>query len=343
MKKLLERICRLQARIKFPNTLFIKAVISGLAFVLTLSALQYCTDGDSRVASLLEKHAEAMGGKEKWASLKSYRKVFDRPDGQKMTMTCLMPDKISLHFEKDELDLIKAYDGEHGYLIRNGVYEPMRAGEAIEMAEEPDYYSELIFALERGYEVKYLGAEEVEGIKCEKLSVKKSEIDEQLYWLNAETHLIEQTGEYSEDTAHDGIYYLTRMGDYQDVNGYMFPYSQRLIPSDRDPIVSTVSEIEVDFTIDTEAFSFEPEGTENLIRYWKDRYQEGRLMAFTFVQETIRFRDGEVRDTATWYEAVQYPNFFRIDLGEKDLKNRNLYRNDSVYVIREGELVRQGR
>lgn len=72
---------------------------------------------------------------------------------------------------------------------------------------------------------------------------------------------------------------------------------------------------------------------ENVTSYGFDEY--------TFIQETIRFnKDGSVRDTTTWYEAMRFPDHFRIDFGELEEGNAVIYRNDSSYLFREGELAR---
>jgi len=294
------------------------------------------------VEDILHKHAEAMGGLERWQSLKSYRQVFGKQNGSHLTMTCRMPDEITLDFQKGDQQSTKGYDGEHGYLVKNGQYEPMRPGEAIEMAEEPHFYSDLMMAPVHGQEVALMGEEEVDGISCYKLKLKKSSKDEQLYWLNQSTYLIEQTGEYSEDSAHDGIYYKTRLSDYREVDGYVFPFRQSLIPSNRPPIVSVTSSLEVNFSLPEDHFVYQPDNTRNLIAYWKDRYAKNSLKSFTFAQETIRLREGEDPDTSLWYEAIRYPDQFRIDFGHGSEGNINLWRSDSVYVLRKGELVHRG-
>ncbi len=51
---------------------------------------------------------------------------------------------------------------------------------------------------------------------------------------------------------------------------------------------------------------------------------------FTFTQETIRYnQNGAVRDTAIWYEAVSYPDLFRIDYNDQG--RFIIFRNDSAY------------
>jgi outer membrane lipoprotein-sorting protein len=68
---------------------------------------------------------------------------------------------------------------------------------------------------------------------------------------------------------------------------------------------------------------------------------EAHYNDYTFIQTTIRYEeDGSVRDTMTWYEAVSYPDRFRIDFGDPSRKTAVIYRNDSSYFFREGELVR---
>lgn len=224
------------------------------------------------VDEIIFLHAEAMGGKENWRKLKSYRRVSHRPDGQQVTITCFMPNRISILFSDDQSNVTKYFDGHHGYLLKDGLYEPMRPGEKIEMEEEPRYYSELIFYRDEGYDLKLLGEETVDDIVCFKLSLRKSSRDEQIYWINKSTYLIEQTGEYSEDKAHQGIYYKTRLKDYRSIDGLMFPSREILIANDDRHRDSGPIRTEINLPEEEDRFYYLPDNTENLIRYWKDRY-----------------------------------------------------------------------
>ncbi len=65
------------------------------------------------------------------------------------------------------------------------------------------------------------------------------------------------------------------------------------------------------------------------------------LKEYTFVQQTIRFDSaGKALPAATWYEALRYPDFFRIDVGDPANGRGVIYRNDSTYSFREGKLAR---
>ncbi len=79
--------------------------------------------------------------------------------------------------------------------------------------------------------------------------------------------------------------------------------------------------------------------TGQLLDAMQTRYRGKWFKEFTFEQQTIRYdRNGAVRDTAIWYEAVKYPNNFRID------NNPNgdfvLFRNDSSFRFRSYEFQR---
>ena len=141
---------------------------------------------------------------------------------------------------------------------------------------------------------------------------------------------------------HAGIYYKTLLSDYRDVNGLMFPFVQTLLPSNRDAIESTVSLVETDIEgLSHDAFVYNAEDSKNLIAYWKDRYATSALESMNFKQETVAYKDAQA-DTSIWYEAIQYPDKFRIDFGDKSSKNCNLYRSDSLYVFRDSSLKFKG-
>lgn len=68
----------------------------------------------------------------------------------------------------------------------------------------------------------------------------------------------------------------------------------------------------------------------------KDWFKE-----FTFTQETIRYdQSGAVRDTAIWYEAVSYPDLFRIDYNDKG--RFIIFKNDSSYRFLDYAFQRKG-
>ncbi|HAS44818.1 MAG TPA: hypothetical protein DCS93_30340 [Microscillaceae bacterium] len=80
--------------------------------------------------------------------------------------------------------------------------------------------------------------------------------------------------------------------------------------------------------------------TKQLLKAMKKRYGGKWFNAFTFVQKTIRYnRTGQPRDTTLWYEAIHYPNNFRIDYGHPSKGNAVLFTADTAYRFRKGKLA----
>src|SRR3978361_1176730 len=88
-------------------------------------------------------------------------------------------------------------------------------------------------------------------------------------------------------------------------------------------------------------FSFSKINTStDVLKKMYDRYGGKWYKTFHFVQTTENYRNDSLVRTSTWYEAVIFPDKFRIDFG--DLKNGNavIYNKDSAYNFRNNKLVR---
>jgi hypothetical protein len=78
--------------------------------------------------------------------------------------------------------------------------------------------------------------------------------------------------------------------------------------------------------------------SKNVLKKMHDRYSNKWYHTFTFSQTTERYRNDSLIKTSTWYEAVMFPDKFRIDFG--DIKNGNavIFSRDSAYNFRSGKL-----
>ena len=72
------------------------------------------------------------------------------------------------------------------------------------------------------------------------------------------------------------------------------------------------------------------------------RYHGNWYKSFTFTQTTEHYRNDSLQRTSTWYEAIVFPDKFRIDFGDKKEGNAVIYLKDSVYSFRKGQLARTG-
>ncbi len=58
---------------------------------------------------------------------------------------------------------------------------------------------------------------------------------------------------------------------------------------------------------------------EAVLREMHNKYAGKWYKSFTFTQTTEQFRNDSLLKTSTWYEAIIFPDKFRIDFGEKKI------------------------
>jgi hypothetical protein len=80
-----------------------------------------------------------------------------------------------------------------------------------------------------------------------------------------------------------------------------------------------------------------PTGKE-IIKKMHDRYAGNWYHSFTFTQTTEVYRNDSLRSTQTWHEFIRFPDRFRMDFGAADSGNAVIFRGDSAYRFRNGQL-----
>lgn len=294
---------------------------------------------------LLDRHAEAMGGEAAWAAVRSHRIVHTHAGGR-ITELVQRPDRCQLVFESPEGTLqVKSYDGSKGWLLRDGKVLPMDAGEAIEMAEEAEFQDELLQARARGHKLKSVGKQTLDGKAVHVIELRKSEQDVQTYYLDAQTYLLAAVGEYSQDPKWKGTYFKTIFQDYAAFGGLQFPRRFGLQIGEQEPRWYALESVELNPPLVPAQFSMPPvdgyADVQSLVAAMHAAAARSNLRAYTFVQQTVRYgKEGEALPPETWYESVQFPDLFRIDVGDPKAGRGVIYRNDSTYYLREGKVAR---
>jgi hypothetical protein len=80
--------------------------------------------------------------------------------------------------------------------------------------------------------------------------------------------------------------------------------------------------------------------SEEVLQKMYKEYAGKWMHSFTFNQTTENYRNDSLVKTSTWYEAVSYPENFRIDFGDLKDGNAAIFTKDSIYDFRKGKLVR---
>jgi len=76
----------------------------------------------------------------------------------------------------------------------------------------------------------------------------------------------------------------------------------------------------------------------DIVKMMHARYAGKWYHSFTFDQTTQFYRNDSLKGEQTWYEALIFPDKFRIDFGEPDSGNAVIYKGDSTYNFRKGRL-----
>lgn len=84
-----------------------------------------------------------------------------------------------------------------------------------------------------------------------------------------------------------------------------------------------------------------PESSEMVIKKMYDRYNGKWYKTLTFTQKNEFYKADTLSDINIWYEAIAFPDKFRIDVGELNDGNAAILANDSIYRFKEGKMVNQ--
>lgn len=74
--------------------------------------------------------------------------------------------------------------------------------------------------------------------------------------------------------------------------------------------------------------------SEKVLKQMYDRYSGKWYHTFTFVQTTESYKNDSLSKTSTWYEAIMFPDKFRIDFGNIKNGDAVIFANDSAYNFR---------
>lgn len=186
--------------------------------------------------SLLDSYIEKVGGKEAWATIKSFKMEMIGEFGDQMSVSehyMLKPHCFKIVFMLTSGTETLAYDGHKGQMERKGVLEKMPEGMRYEMHEEADFFDELIFHKERGYSIKRQKDTLIKNQNYAKFTMHKSEWDLQHYYINTKTQLLEMVEEHSAEQQYKGVLFKTVFSEYRKVGKVLFPKKMALFGNNK--------------------------------------------------------------------------------------------------------------
>ncbi len=84
-----------------------------------------------------------------------------------------------------------------------------------------------------------------------------------------------------------------------------------------------------------------PSTGKEVLKKMHDQYAGKWYRTLTFNQTTEIYKNDSLKRFETWYEYVQFPSSFRINFGNADSDNAVIFKNDSSFVFRNSQKVKQ--
>jgi outer membrane lipoprotein-sorting protein len=212
---------------------------------------------------IIEKHLQAMGGKDKLKAVQTERISGKMVMGQGMeapfTMEMARPNKMRMEFTIQGMTGVQAFDGKAGWAVMPfmGKTEPeaMPAEDVKRMEEQADIDGLLLDYKEKGRQVEYAGKEDLEGTPVHKLKVTQKNGDVVYVYIDAEQFLqLKQAGKTK--IRGQEVESETTFGDFKTVEGLVFPHSiEQKAQGMPAGMVMTISKVEINPSVADSRFA----------------------------------------------------------------------------------------
>ena len=206
------------------------SLAAALLFAFSLQAAELTVD------EILAKNATARGGVDKLAAVKSMRLTGKLSMGG-MEAPFLMlkkrPEMVKMEFTIQGMTGTQAYDGTTGWMVMPfmGKKDPeAMSGDMLkELKEQADFDGPFIDYAKKGHKVELLGKADVEGTPAYKVKLTTKEGSDTTVYIDAETFL-EVKMEAKRKIQGQEIEGETTLGNYQEVEGLLIPFSIEIKP-----------------------------------------------------------------------------------------------------------------
>ncbi len=201
-------------------------------FILVAFAIGSQLSFSQTAEEIINKHFEAMGGKDKLANLKTMKLLcsVEIAAGMKapITMYFINNEAMRREVEVQGMKILAAVEGDSGWSINpmsgKKDAERMNADEIKESKDEMDLTGALFNYKEKGNTVELLGKEDMEGTEVYKLKITKKSGDIEYDYIDASTYLtLKETTTHKfndKETTADVLY-----SDYRKAGDILFPFA----------------------------------------------------------------------------------------------------------------------
>ena len=178
-------------------------------------------------ATVLESYITAIGGLEAVNAVNSVMTAADvtiegMPFKPTAVMKTMVPNMSSMEMSIEGMGTVmkQKFDGSEGYVEQQGMQQPMSEDELAEKAEEKGLFPETYLDVNT---LTLVSLTAIDGVDVYKIKVK----EDSYRYYDAATGLLVRT-EKSEEAQGQKMTSVQDLSDYREVNGVLFPYSQKI-------------------------------------------------------------------------------------------------------------------
>ena len=168
------------------------------------------------------------------------------------------PDKMKMIIDVQGSQIVQAYDGETAWAVNplSGSAEPvdLSGPEADGMMESADMDGQLWNWEEKGHQLELEGTEEIEGSEMYVLKLTKKNGNIDYYYLDPDSYLVVMVKSIVISQGSE-IETESLISNYQDVNGYIMPFTQEQRMGGQTIITIMIEEVNVDEAFEDSIFS----------------------------------------------------------------------------------------
>ncbi len=229
-------------------------------FVFAISALaSHAQTADD----IVSKYLTAIGGAEKWKKLETERMTgFVIVQGMNIPYTA-MQSRPNLSYSAGEFQgnkFIESFDGTVAWMQNPfaGAAKPTKkdAEETAQAAKE-QFEDDLIDYSTKGHAIELdAKQEEMDGVKCYKITMKRKQGDEKVYFIDGENYIPVCVRSFAQTGPAKGQAVEMYFSDYKEVEGLMIPHTLENKMGGQTVVTIKMEKIEINPTIDKKIFSF---------------------------------------------------------------------------------------
>lgn len=189
------------------------------------------------VDEILNKYYDALGGLDKLKSVNTIVQegVFSTALAEAELQVTIMkkrPDKWISTMKIQGQKIIQAYDGKVAWMQNPmmGMIKPtaLQGDQAEQIIRQAHFDGDLVNYKKSGTQISLEGVSPFEGTDCYKLRATRSDSQQVIFYIDTKNHLLIGT-EVPVNTPQEKTTVMIRLGDYEAIDGLMYPHSLEIL------------------------------------------------------------------------------------------------------------------